>query len=50
MISDFLVVVDQTQNIQVTQTLEVRVSLLGVVYVLQSNVNIGFTNQLATTG
>lgn len=50
MISDFSVAVDQTQNIQVTQTLVVKVSLLGVIYVLESDVSIGFTNTLAATG
>jgi len=46
MISDFSIVVDQTQNIQITQTLVVYVDLLGVIYVLQSNVTIGFVNRL----
>jgi hypothetical protein len=47
MISGFSVVVDQTQNIQVTQTLVVTITILGVAYVLQINVTIGYANQLA---
>lgn len=47
MISSFAVLVDQTQNIQVTQVLQVTITILGVAYVLQINVPIGFTNNLA---
>jgi len=47
MISGFTVVVDQTQNIQVTQTLQVTITILGVAYVLQVNVTIGYANALA---
>lgn len=47
MISSFSIVVDQTQNIQVTKILQVSISILGVVYILQVNVPIGFTNALA---
>jgi hypothetical protein len=46
-ISGYSVVVDQTQNIQVTQTLVVTITILGVAYVLQTNVTIGYANSLA---
>jgi hypothetical protein len=46
-ISGYTVVVDQTQNIQVTQTLVVTITILGVAYVLQTNVTIGYANTLA---
>jgi cell division protein FtsX len=46
MISGFSVAVDQTQNIQQTQTLVVTISILGVVYVLQTNVTIGYASTL----
>ena len=48
-ISGYTVVVDQTQNIQVTQTLVATITILGVAYVLQSNVTIGYANTLAAT-
>lgn len=47
MISGFSVAVDQTQNILVTQTLSVTITILGVAYVLQINVTMGYANQLA---
>lgn len=47
MISGFTVVVNQTQNIQITQTLQVTITILGVAYVLQIGVNIGYANALS---
>lgn len=47
MISGFTVVVDQTQNILVTNKLVVTISILGVAYVLEGDVSIGYVNQLA---
>ncbi len=47
MISGFSVVVDQTQNILVTQTLQITITILGVAYVLQINVTIGYASQIA---
>lgn len=49
MISDFTVAVDQTQNIQITNTLVVTITILGVAYVLQVNVTTGFANTLSAT-
>lgn len=49
MISSFVVVVDQTQNIQITNVLRVKITILGVGYILEADVNIGFTNALAAT-
>lgn len=49
MISGFAVVVDQTQNIQVTQTLVVTITILGVAYVLQCNTTIGYATTLAAS-
>lgn len=50
MISTFAVVVDQTQNVQITKTIVVRITILGVVYVMEIDTSIGFTNSLAAQG
>jgi hypothetical protein len=49
MISSFSVQVDQTQNILVTNKVTVTVTLLGVGYVLEEDVTIGFANALAAS-
>lgn len=47
MISNFVVAVDQTNNIQVTSTLIVTITILGVGYVLQETVTISYATALA---
>ncbi len=49
MISDFSIQVDQTQNILVTNKVSVTITLLGVGYVLEEDVTIGFANALAAS-
>lgn len=47
MITGAQVDVDQTQNIQVTKTVVITITILGVAYVLQVDVSLAFANQLA---
>lgn len=47
MISGVSVAVDQTQNILVTKTVVITVTILGVAYVLQIDASLAFANQLA---
>lgn len=49
MISSFAVQVDQTQNILVTSKVTVTITILGVGYVLEEDVTIGFANALAAS-
>lgn len=50
MISSFSIQVDQTQNILVTNKVTVTITILGVGYVLEEDVTIGFANALAAGG
>ncbi len=49
MVSGFTILVDQTTNLQITPILTVTITILGVAYILQINVPIGYTNALAAT-
>jgi hypothetical protein len=47
MISDFTVVVDRTNNILTTQTVNIAVTITSRGYILQENVTISYENQAA---